>query len=57
MDRLAAAERRPSSTSFTALLLRRKYLLWRCALACERLRCSLVIVTARECEIGLAVGS
>ena len=24
---------------FTALLLRRKYLLWRCALACERLRC------------------
>ena len=27
-------------TAFTALLLRRKYLLWRCALACERLRCS-----------------
>ena len=26
-------------TLFTALLLRRKYLLWRCALACERLRC------------------
>ena len=25
--------------TFTALLLRRKYLLWRCALACERLRC------------------
>ena len=24
---------------FTALLLRRKYLRWRCALACERLRC------------------
>ena len=27
------------ATLFTALLLRRKYLLWRCALACERLRC------------------
>ena len=26
-------------TLFTALLLRRKYLLWRYALACERLRC------------------
>ena len=24
---------------FTALLLRRKYVLWRCALVCERLRC------------------
>ena len=27
------------SAAFTALLLRRKYLQWRCALACERLRC------------------
>ena len=27
------------ATLFTALLLRRKYLLWRYALACERLRC------------------
>ena len=25
--------------AFTALLLRRKYVLWRCALVCERLRC------------------
>ena len=35
-----SAEARPGKDSvFTALLLRRKYLLWRCALACERLRC------------------
>ena len=26
-------------TLFTALFFRRKYLLWRCALVCERLRC------------------
>ena len=30
-------------SGFTALLLRRKYLLWRCALVCERLIHSLVI--------------
>ena len=28
-----------STCVLTALLLRRKYLLWRCATACERLRC------------------
>ena len=28
--------------SFTALLLRRKYLLWRCALVCDRLRFTLL---------------
>ena len=27
------------AAAFTALLLRRKYVRWRCALACERLRC------------------
>ena len=29
----------PRADMFTALLLRRNYLLWRCALVCERLRC------------------
>ena len=31
--------RRGQEVLFPALLLRRKYLLWRCALVCERLRC------------------
>ena len=30
---------RRQPAAFTALLLRRKYVLWRCALVCERLRC------------------
>jgi len=32
-------KRHKPTPSFTALLLTRKYVLWRCALVCERLRC------------------
>ena len=39
MEHVQLVIKKPGSGRFTALLLRRKYLLWRYALACERLRC------------------